>query len=517
MKRRRLVGVILGLSILVIGAASASPVAAAIGFSEPVNISRSGNGPFQTVFKVSEDGTYHVAWLEFAAGQLNVFYSRSADGETFTEPVNVSNSTGFSFGHAMAVGADGRVALAWLDLTSGLPQALVSHSADGESFSDPAGVSDPTVPADFPAITFRRDGSIVVAWTQPGVFLSRFSADGVNFSSANQINAGEASEPILKADSRGTVFAAWVELSTGNGETFFSRSADGKTFSAPINLSNNSERGGGELQLQLDRRDNVHLLWIENLFPGLPGNPRLLYAQSRDNGRSFAEPVLVVEKDIFLIFGAMAVDENGGVNLGWQEGDFFQSDVFFTRAQPAGRGFAPARQVFSGSARGISLAAATDNRAGVYLSWDVFGGPGQLVRSGNKGVSFTEPVAIGGPGFAGNSMVVGEDGIASFVVSKDGDIWFLRALPFPEELIQDLVQLVTEVNGRSGIVNSLDAKLEAVVQALDDLSQGNDDAAVGALRAFIQAVESQRGIHISEADADALVAAAQGIIAALGG
>ena len=59
--------------------------------------------------------------------------------------------------------------------------------------------------------------------------------------------------------------------------------------------------------------------------------------------------------------------------------------------------------------------------------------------------------------------------------------------------------------------------LAAASEALDDLNQNNDVAAINALQAFINAVEAQRGIHITEADADDLIAATQNIIALLGG
>ena len=68
------------------------------------------------------------------------------------------------------------------------------------------------------------------------------------------------------------------------------------------------------------------------------------------------------------------------------------------------------------------------------------------------------------------------------------------------------------LNLQQGIENSLDAKLEAAQQAIDDLNENNDVAAINVLEAFINAVEAQRGNKILEADADALIAAAQGII-----
>lgn len=87
----------------------------------------------------------------------------------------------------------------------------------------------------------------------------------------------------------------------------------------------------------------------------------------------------------------------------------------------------------------------------------------------------------------------------------------------PVELLQQLIADVVALNLQQGITNSLDAKLDAVFEALDDVNESNDLAAINALQAFINAVEAQRGIHIPEADADALIAKAQQAIALLSG
>ncbi len=82
----------------------------------------------------------------------------------------------------------------------------------------------------------------------------------------------------------------------------------------------------------------------------------------------------------------------------------------------------------------------------------------------------------------------------------------------PVELLVELAQDVIALNLQQGISNSLDAKLEAAMQALDDINENNDVAAINTLQAFINAVEAQRGNKISEADADTLIASAQEII-----
>jgi len=78
--------------------------------------------------------------------------------------------------------------------------------------------------------------------------------------------------------------------------------------------------------------------------------------------------------------------------------------------------------------------------------------------------------------------------------------------------IEALIAAVISLNLQQGITNSLDAKLGAALNALDDLNTNNDAAAINTLEAFINAVEAQRGKEISELDAHGLIQAAVNII-----
>ena len=78
--------------------------------------------------------------------------------------------------------------------------------------------------------------------------------------------------------------------------------------------------------------------------------------------------------------------------------------------------------------------------------------------------------------------------------------------------IEELITMVLSLNLQQGIENTLDAKLDAAIQALDDVNQNNDIAAFNMLNVFIQNVEAQRGSHLTNTAADQLVAGAQAII-----
>ena len=86
----------------------------------------------------------------------------------------------------------------------------------------------------------------------------------------------------------------------------------------------------------------------------------------------------------------------------------------------------------------------------------------------------------------------------------------------PKEALEDLAATAANLNMPKGIANSLAAKLDAALGALDDLNENNDVAATNALGAFIHFVEAKRGKRISKEDADMLIQAAQDIITALG-
>ena len=61
------------------------------------------------------------------------------------------------------------------------------------------------------------------------------------------------------------------------------------------------------------------------------------------------------------------------------------------------------------------------------------------------------------------------------------------SFPDPASLIEQLAIDVVLLNLHVGIENSLDAKLDAALNALDDLNENNDVAGCNSLQAFINA------------------------------
>jgi hypothetical protein len=124
--------------------------------------------------------------------------------------------------------------------------------------------------------------------------------------------------------------------------------------------------------------------------------------------------------------------------------------------------------------------------------------------SGSGGAAALENIAV----TEGDQLVLTYQGPASGVLFT---IYFTPASADPVSAIEDLAVTVAALNLQNGIENSLDSKLDAALNAFVDASFSNDAAACNSLSAFINAVEAQRTKHITDAQADQLIAAAHEI------
>jgi hypothetical protein len=82
--------------------------------------------------------------------------------------------------------------------------------------------------------------------------------------------------------------------------------------------------------------------------------------------------------------------------------------------------------------------------------------------------------------------------------------------------ISGLVALVQTLNVSGGVANSLDAKLQTALLALDDAAAGLSPSVCNRMQAFLNEVAAQTGQTLTAAQAGQLAAAAGGIRAALG-
>ena len=265
--------------------------------------------------------------------------------------------------------------------------------------------------------------------------------------------------------------------------------------------------------------------------------PRLFVFDTHDLQNPFLSRVVVVPQLTSGVCQSVEFDSAGDlwvttktalVRLGLDpDGNPIESELFSSRvfaANPGGFDFQPGTGY-------VFIGAINDNRI-IVLDRTVPGGvviatindicnPNVVVfsRSGDLFVSCSS-TTNDFVAFPSNALQNLSGSVAASALSQVGfdeptligGFLAIKEIVDPLILLEALINKVIDLNLQKGITNSLDVKLEAVIQALEDLNQNNNAAALGALLAFVSAVEAQRGNQIPEADADALIADAQIII-----
>jgi hypothetical protein len=271
-------------------------------FKRSTLLSSGSEGGLAPVIDTDLAGTVNVAWAGSINSPRQIVFARSTDqGVTFSQPVNVSDSTGEAFDPAIAIGADDAINLAWEDTGTGIGQIFFSRSTDaGASFSIPRQVSAALAEASDVEIATDSQGRISVAWIeeQPAggtrITISTTSDGGGTFSSPLVVISGQEAEfEYLAMVARGnTIYLAYGDDDVQQVYLTQSRS-DLLTFSKPLQLSN-AEANKGEAKspsLAVDGNGRIHVVWIDTSILG--GDHGLVVYRSSSDGQSFTPPVLV--------------------------------------------------------------------------------------------------------------------------------------------------------------------------------------------------------------------------------
>ena len=267
---------------------------------------------------------------------------------------------------------------------SGEPQNGVGvHPASGSMDSEPSGVvwKDPIDVAsgdahagpwrmnesefhyvDDPTVAIRQDGSIGVAWAdnrRKDIFFQLYDSGGtprletpVDVSRSPKVFSWL---PRLVMTSKDDVFVLWQEIvfsgGSHGGEAFFSRSYDGgKSFSAPMNLSNTTS-GDGKGRLTAEHWDNGSLDLVASpdgalLAAWTEYEGALWVSRSSDRGQSFSQPVHVTGNRRQPARGpSLAVASGGTVYVAWTFGEDSAADIHFAVSSDHGRTFGRAQVV----------------------------------------------------------------------------------------------------------------------------------------------------------------------------
>jgi hypothetical protein len=266
-----------------------------------------------------------VLWQEiiFSGGSHggDILFARSNDGgNTFSEPINLSNSIGgdgkgrinqetwHNGSFDLAAGGDGVLYATWTEYDG---QLWFSHSTNaGRNFSPPrrvAGGSN-TNPARAPSLALGPDRTIYLAWTvgedsSADIRLAKSTDGGITFTELQIVAPSKnySDAPKVAIDPSGVLHLVYAESSGGPFARYhvrYTRSADGaRTFDAPRDISTpmpESIASAAFPGLSIDAKGTLYVIW-EQYYDHRQRPRGLGITVSSDGGKSFTQPRVVPE------------------------------------------------------------------------------------------------------------------------------------------------------------------------------------------------------------------------------
>ena len=272
---------------------------------------------------VDSSGSLHVVWNEEMSGSSEIFHKKSSDGgATWTTSIRMTWTSGASQVPAIAVGSSGNLYVVWQDDTPGNAEVYYKKSTDGGA-----------------------------TWTS-GKRLSFTPAD--------------SRDPAIAFDSSGNLHLVWWEDTRANSEIYYRKSTDeGATWTSGKKIS---LTGGASYApaIAVDLSDNLHAVWTDTTDCIY----ELYYAKSTVGGATWTESKRITWSVGPSQFPAIVVDAFGNLNMGLQNYDAGNHEVYFKKSTDEGATWKANKRLTWNGGVSQSAAIAVDSPGNLHMVWD---------------------------------------------------------------------------------------------------------------------------------------------------
>ncbi|HSL28460.1 MAG TPA: sialidase family protein [Anaerolineales bacterium] len=296
----------------------------------------------------------------------SLFVSHSTDGgQTFGEPVLATGDVPVHVlpieRPAIAADANGRVAIAWLEMPPDFHGANVWYAVSGDSgetFTPGALVAtEPEGEVAMVEVALDREGNPLLAWLNDSELkFSRSRDGGATFTEAMSIGTGscECCQPQIRLTD-GTVHIAYRSLEPGNEQgdirdiVMIHSRDDGETFT-PIRRVSDAHWylpacpiAGPSLGVA---DDQLYVAWMDGRHEpaGIFSRGDIWLAKSEDGGEAFSPNVRInPDQEMHHTLPSVAVGPGGRIHVAWEAQAQETRDAFlyYTTSDDGGQTFAP--------------------------------------------------------------------------------------------------------------------------------------------------------------------------------
>lgn len=290
------------------------------GFSEHPQIAAAGAGVY-------------VAWADNSSGNREVLFAKSSSsGNAFSQPVSLSNSENSS--HNTEIAASGSsVYVVWQEEREDSTAIVLRASADGGStFADPVTIAENADTESFPKVA-ANESSVHVVWSnpgQPGLRHVSSSDGGATFSEVALLNGGEPVGEAQVVAYDEDVFVAWGGLNAHAVEslTYVASTDNGATFTEPATIDTLANPMNVELAVMLGQNGG-HFVHIAAQVEMSPGNEEILLVSTAD-GVTFTEPVNLSNNAGISECPSIAVSSSD-IYVVWEDRTAGNNEILFAR------------------------------------------------------------------------------------------------------------------------------------------------------------------------------------------
>ena len=253
----------------------------------------------------------YVVWNQKTQTGNEIFFAVSNDsGETFSKPINLSNSAAGSLDAGIEA-SDDNVYVIWQESESGTNNIFFTMSDNnGNSFSNPIKISnDGSAELTRDTQIIASQNNVYIVWfdksAEGGTFFVRSDDFGRAFSKPINLSGKVPNVAMAQITSyQDDLYVIWQDSRLGNGDVFLRKSTDkGKSFGSTVNISHDeSESNLSILGPQVAAvNDKVY-----TIFEKINESGSDLYVDQRSKVKSVQNGTLILQT----IDGAINVETN---------------------------------------------------------------------------------------------------------------------------------------------------------------------------------------------------------------
>jgi hypothetical protein len=286
----------------------------------------------------SSSNSVYVVWQEsvgnYASKNYDIFFMKSNDeGDTFGDPVNLSNNPGFSE-HPQIAAVGDNIYIAWVDDSSGERKIMFCKSPDsGMTFSENIVVAQNTIGPHHAELA-AKGKNVYIIWNgfdteiNNKVLFSKSDDEGETFRELREIGKADAETyPKIAANADG-YYITWDKKKDKDTEILFIKGQEynnGYSDTNPRRL-NTQGIGGGESQVAAFA-DHALVSWTSNL----PVDKKYVYIKSSgNNGNDFGNTIIISSINSSNVENMII---NDTIYISWQDNINGNQDIYLSTSK----------------------------------------------------------------------------------------------------------------------------------------------------------------------------------------